>query len=223
MRPNLPVFLAVRGKARHDADMHLSTLAIICAVRAHAEHGAIVRVLTPSDGLLAGYVRGGRSRVMRPILMPSNIVQCEFRWRSEGQLAAVTAELVRSRAPLMAEPLAAAALDWATALTAATLPEGYASLPIHSALSALLDAIEMAPAARGWALALGAYEALLLSALGFGGRVPDMIDPDASWPTIIDALRGGRAPLERHFFEGRRADVLAARDRLVDRMKRAVA
>jgi DNA repair protein RecO (recombination protein O) len=203
--------------------MHLSTSAIICAVRHHAEHGVIVRALTPSDGLMAGYVRGGRSRLMRPILMPSNIIQCEFRSRTEGQLAALTAELIRSRAPLMAEPLAAAALDWATALTAVTLPEGSASAPIHSALSALLDAIEMAPAARGWALALSAYEALLLSALGYGGRGPDAIDPDAQWPTILDALRLGRAPLERHFFDGRRVDVLAARDRLVDRMKRAVA
>jgi DNA repair protein RecO (recombination protein O) len=39
--------------------MHVAAPAIICAVRAHGEHGAIVRALTPEDGLLAGYVRGG--------------------------------------------------------------------------------------------------------------------------------------------------------------------
>ena len=40
--------------------MRLESLAIICAVRPHGEHGAIVRALTPSDGMRAGYVRGGR-------------------------------------------------------------------------------------------------------------------------------------------------------------------
>lgn len=208
---------------RDDGDMQLSTPAIICAVRLHAETAAIARVLTPDHGLMAGYVRGGRSRVMRPILIPSNLVACEFRSRTEDQLAALTVELTHSRGPLMGEPLAAAALDWATALTAATLPEGQPYPPVYVALSGLLDAIEMAGAARGWALALSAYEALLLSSLGYGGRVPDAIDSDAGWHGILAALSAGRAPLARHFFDGRRADVLAARDRLVDRMKRAVA
>ena len=31
--------------------MHLETQAIICAVRAHGEHGAIVRALTPGEGI----------------------------------------------------------------------------------------------------------------------------------------------------------------------------
>jgi DNA repair protein RecO (recombination protein O) len=203
--------------------MHIETTAIICAVRAHAEHGAIVRAMTPDHGIMAGYVRGGRSRTMRPILMPSNLVSCTFRARTEDQLAALTLELAHSRAPLMAEPMAAAALDWATALTAATLPEAHPYPVIFDALSGVLNAIEMAPAARGWALALSAYEALLLSSLGYGGTAPPKIDTDASWPDIIAAFRTGRAPLDLHFFETRRADILAARDRLVERMKRAVA
>lgn len=203
--------------------MHIEAPAIICAVRAHAEHGVIVRAFTQEFGLLAGYVRGGRSRAMRPLLIASNVVQCSFRARTQDQLASLTVELIHSRAPLMNEPLASAALDWATALTAATVPEGHPYPPIFGALSALLDAVEMAPAARGWALALAAYEALLLSSLGYGGNVPDRINPDAHWPNIIGALTEGRGPLARHFFDARRADILAARDRLVDRLKRAVA
>jgi DNA repair protein RecO (recombination protein O) len=50
--------------------LRIETEAIVCAVRPHGEHGAIVRALTPSDGIQAGYVRGGRSRRLRPILMP---------------------------------------------------------------------------------------------------------------------------------------------------------
>ncbi|MFS0736523.1 DNA repair protein RecO [Sphingomonas sp. 1P06PA] len=148
--------------------MHISAEAIVCAVRAHGEHGAVARVLTPADGLVAGYVRGGRSRRMRPVLLAGNTVLADLRARTDTQLPALTVELVESRAPLLAEPLAAAAIDWSTALAAATLPEGQAYPAIHAALDGLLAAIVAAPAARGWATALVRYELLLLAELGFG-------------------------------------------------------
>lgn len=182
-----------------------------------------MRVMTSNHGFLAGYVRGGRSREMRPVLIPANLVQCTFRARTAEQLASLTVELLHSRGPLMAEPLQSAAIDWVTALTASAMPEGYADAHIYAALDGVLTAIEAAPAARGWALALAAYERLLLASMGFGGRSPSAIDPEAQWADIIEAYRLGRAPLERHFFDARARDVLAARDRLVERMKRAVA
>ena len=147
---------------------NLRTSAIICSVRQHGEHGAVVRSLTPKNGLIAGYVRGARSRTMRPVLIPSNIVQADYRARTQEQLASMTAELQQSRGPFLGEPLASAALDWATALTAATLPEEHSYPQLHAALSALLDAICSAPSAKGWAVALVRYELLLLSELGFG-------------------------------------------------------
>ena len=55
--------------------MLIQSPAIIVAVRQHGEHGAIVRALTPRDGLQAGYVRGGRSRRLRPVLLPGNLVE----------------------------------------------------------------------------------------------------------------------------------------------------
>lgn len=148
--------------------MHLRAPAIIVAIRPHGESGAIVRALTAQAGLLAGYVRGGRSRQHRPVLQPGNIILGDWRARTEDQLPALVAELVHSRAPLFREPLPAAAIDWATALTAAALPEGQPYPPLHSALEGLLDAIEAAPAARGWAVAMVRYELLLLTLLGFG-------------------------------------------------------
>lgn len=148
--------------------MQLRAPAIIVAIRPHGESGAIVRALTAEAGLLAGYVRGGRSRQHRPVLQPGNIILGDWRARTEDQLPALVAELVHSRAPLFREPLPAAAIDWATALTAAALPEGQPYPPLHSALEGLLDAIEAAPAARGWAVAMVRYELLLLALLGFG-------------------------------------------------------
>src|SRR3546814_1139821 len=85
-----------------------------------------------------------------------------LRARTEEQVGGATVELLESRAPLLAEPLAAAAIDWVTSLTAATLPENQPYPALYSALSAVLDAIGVASSARQWALALGRYELLLL-------------------------------------------------------------
>lgn len=148
--------------------MHLHAEAIVLAVRAHGEHGAVVRALTRADGVQPGYVRGGRSRQFRPVLQPANTILGEWRARTGEQLAALTLEPLHSRAALHGEPLAAAALAWVAALTAVALPEAQPYPRLFDALAAVLDAIEAAPAARGWASALARYELLLLAELGFG-------------------------------------------------------
>lgn len=242
----------------------LTADAIVCAVRAHGEHGAILRALTQEAGLVAGYVRGGRSRRLRPILMPGNLVALELRARTEDQLGGATVELLESRAPLLAEPLPAAAIDWITSLTAATLPESQPYPALYTALSAVLQAIGVAPSARQWAAALARYELLLLAELGFGlnleecvvtgfstdlafvspksggavsigaasgyeGRLfrlpPFLRGHDAS-PTmgdVIDSLVITGHFLDRDVLDGRNRDLLTVRERLVDRLGRAVA
>src|SRR5919198_6529197 len=98
--------------------MRFSTPAIVCALRAHGEHGAVVRLMTPEQGLIAAYVRGARGRRMRPVLIPGNVVEAQLSARTETQLPQATVELVHSRAPLLSEPLPAAAIEWAAVLTA---------------------------------------------------------------------------------------------------------
>jgi DNA repair protein RecO (recombination protein O) len=148
--------------------VRFETKAIVCGLRAHGEHGAVVRLMTPEHGLQACYVRGARGRRMRPVLMAGNVVAARLSARSEAQLAQAEVELVHSRAPLLGEPLPAAAIDWATALTATALPEAQPYPRLHLALEGLLDAIEAAPAASGWGAALVRYELLMLAELGFG-------------------------------------------------------
>jgi len=242
--------------------MHVEALAIVCAVRAHGEHGAIVRALTPHDGLLAGYVRGGGSRRLRPVLVPGNLIRAEYRARTEEQLPALTIELSESRAGMLSEALPAAAIDWATALTAAALPEAQPYPQVYAALDGVLAAVTAAPAARGWAAALVRYELLVLTELGFGldlsacvagGANDDLayVSPKSGgavsrsqgeayrdkllplpaflieggageWEDILAGFRLTGHFLERDLLHGRAADVLAARERLVDRLKRAV-
>ncbi len=193
--------------------MIIASSAVIVAVRPHGEHGAIIRALTPRDGLQAGYVRGGRSRRLRPVLLPGNLVEAEFRSRVEEQLAAATVELTHSRAHLLSEPLPAAGIDWATAIVAATLPEGQPYPTLYDGLTGVLDAIEHAPSARGWALALARFERLLLMALGFG----DVASDETS---VRGMLRVNGAALDQHIFVDRRTDVMAARERLIERLNR---
>jgi DNA repair protein RecO (recombination protein O) len=64
--------------------------------------------------------------------------------------------------------LPAAAIDWATALTATALPESQPYPQLYAALDGLLGAIEAAPTASGWGAALVRFELLLLAELGFG-------------------------------------------------------
>ncbi len=194
--------------------------AIVCAVRSHGEVGAIVRCLTADHGMLAGYVQGARGRVLRPVLIPGNVVKGEWRARTYGQLPSLAVDMEHSRAHLLGEPLAIAAIEWACALTASTLPEALAYPRLFSALDGLLTAIELAPAARNWATGMARYEMLLLAELGYGGgAVFDSPDTNAA----LKAMARNREALIEHVLGEKRADVLAARERLVDRLKRAVA
>jgi DNA repair protein RecO (recombination protein O) len=196
--------------------MHATASAIICAVRSHGETGAIVRSLTAELGMLAGYVQGARGRHLRPVLIPGNVVKGEWRVRISGQLAALTVEPEHSRSHLLGEPLATSAIEWLSALTAAALPEAHPYPRLHSALDGALTAIELAPAARGWAGAIARYETLLLAELGYAEEVEASGAPAA-------IMAQNRARLVAHVLGDRRADVMAARERLVDRLKRAVA
>lgn len=180
----------------------------------------IVRVLTRDHGLVAGYVRGGRSRALRPVLIPGNIVMASWRTRGTGQLAAMSLELVETRAPLIADPLAAAGLDWLSALIAATLPEEQPHPEIFDALEGVFAAITAAPSARRWAGAIVLFEQLVMQALGYGGVHSERM---TDWPSVLAGLSANGQQLTRTLLTDRQRDILPARDRLIDRFKRAVA
>src|SRR3954447_24620876 len=241
--------------------MRSETPAIVCALRSHGEHGAVVRLMTPEQGLVAAYVRGARGRRIRPVLIAGNVVQAQLSARTESQLPQATVELIHSRAPLLGEPLPAAAIEWATVLTATVLPEGQPYPRLYEALEGLLDAIEAAPSANGWGAALVKYELLLLAELGFGldldhcavtgsndnlvavspksGRAVSGAEAEpyagkllplpafvreggkASWPEIVEGFDLTGHFLMRDLLTDRSKPIAEARNRLVDRLRRA--
>ncbi len=241
--------------------MRFETSAIVCALRAHGEHGAVVRLMTPDHGLQAAYVRGAKGRQKRPVLIAGNVVQARLSARTDSQLPQAEVELVHSRGPLLQEPLPAAAIDWATAVTATALPEGQPSPRLYSALDGLLAAIEAAPSASGWGAGLVRYELLLLAELGFGldldrcavsgtndslvavsprsGRAVGAAEAEpyqdkllrlpaflrdggeAGLSDILDGLALTGHFLMRDLLTDRRVPLIDARDRLVERLRRA--
>ena len=72
--------------------MRISTPAIVVALRVHGEHGAIVRLMTPDQGLQHCYVRGARGRRLRPLLVPGNQVEASLSARNDAQLPQGTVE-----------------------------------------------------------------------------------------------------------------------------------
>jgi DNA repair protein RecO (recombination protein O) len=241
--------------------MRSETQAIVCALRSHGEHGAVVRLITPESGLIAAYVRGARGRRMRPVLMAGNVVQAQLSARTDTQLPHAVVELLASRGPLLSEPLPAAAIEWATVLTATALPEGQPYPRLYEALGGLLDAIAAAPSASGWGAALVRYELLLLAELGFGldlercavsgsnddlvavspksGRAVSAAEAEpyagkllpmppfvraggrATWPEIAQGLDLTGHFLLRDLLTDRSKVIAEARERLVDRLRRA--
>jgi DNA repair protein RecO (recombination protein O) len=217
--------------------------------------------MTPSEGLVAAYVRGARGRRMRPVLMAGNVVEAQLSARTDTQLPQAVIELVHSRGPLLTEPLPASAIEWATVLTATALPEGQPYPNLYQALEGLLDAIEAAPSAGGWGAALVRYELLLLAELGFGldfercavtggnddlvavspksGRAVSAAEAEpyadkllplprfvreggpASWPEIAQGLDLTGHFLMRDLLTDRARPIAEARERLVERLRRA--
>ena len=191
--------------------MHLRAPAILLSARQHGETAVVARLLTEESGVVAGYVAGGRGRRLRPVVIPGNLVEVDLRARSDSQLPFAKLELVESRGPWLGEPLPAAAIGWACALTATVLPERQAYPSLWSALGGLLSAICHARSARGWARALVGYETLLLREMGYGGSAPDPADDFAASLVAMDKLA---APLDHYLLADRRGDVMAARQRL---------
>lgn len=198
--------------------MQLRAPAIVCATRPHGETAAIARLLTEEAGIVAAYVAGGRGRQLRPVLIPGNLVEADLRSKTDEQLPFARIELLESRGPWLSEPLPAAAISWVTALAAAALPERQSFPALYQALAAVLDAICVAPSARGWVMSLLSFEVLLLRELGYGVPVGRPADDD--WGAILDVFDRLGPELARYPLAERRGDAMGARVLLRERLAR---
>lgn len=138
---------------------------IVLAVRRHGESGAVASLLTRIHGRHAGLVHGGTGKAQRGTLQPGNQVRAWWRGRLPEQLGTFRIEPVRSHAAeVMDDPGKLAALTAACALAETLLPEREPHPIAHTALEALLMALE----SDAWPTIYVHWELALLRDLGFG-------------------------------------------------------
>ncbi len=137
----------------------------LLAVRQHGETSAIIEVFTSEHGRHAGVVRGGASRKVAPLLQPGAQLDLTWRARLEDHIGAFTVEPLRSRAGVLSDRLALAALNAVCALLHATLPEREPHTDLYASTIRLLDVLGAGP---DWVLSYLRWELTLLEELGYG-------------------------------------------------------
>ncbi len=138
---------------------------LVIGARQHGEASVILELMTRAHGRHLGVVRGGRSRAMRPVLQPGNLVAATWRARIEDHLGAFAVEPLVSRAARLIDR--GTALHGLAALAALLrlLPERDPHEELFEtadAIAAQLDAPDAAAAS------MARFELALLGALGFG-------------------------------------------------------
>jgi len=163
---------------------------IVLNVRTHGEASAIAEVLSERRGRWSGLVRGGRSRAMRPVLQPGNVVVARWRARTEDHLGSFTLEPVVLRAgALIDDPLRLAGLMSLMALLK-LLPEREPHPRIHDALLVTLDALGDDGI---WPAVLVRFELGLLDELGYGLDLARCAVTGATDELIYVSPKTGRA------------------------------
>ena len=138
---------------------------VILSVRKHGETSAIAEILTPEHGRCLGLVRGGRSRIRRPVLQPGNFVQVTWRARLEDHLGTFVFEPLKlSAGTIMENAFRLSGLTTLASL-AQTLPEREPHQRLYDAFRIVLDAIDND---EHWPALLVRWELGLLEELGFG-------------------------------------------------------
>jgi DNA repair protein RecO (recombination protein O) len=138
----------------------------VLSARRHGESGLIVELLTAERGRHAGLVRGGQSPRRRALFQPGNAVTALWRGRLAEHLGTLECELTEAHAArLLDDPDRLAALNAATALLVAALPEREPHPDLYTAFAALLGILDSASPCGA---AYVAWECDLLAGLGFG-------------------------------------------------------
>jgi len=154
------------------------------------EANLIAEILTFEHGRHLGLVRGGRSRRIRPVLQPGNLVRVTWRARLSEHLGGFNVELMEAHG--------ARALDDARALAAIGTLAGLIKLlperDPHSELYATtLHLLRSFAEPEVWPALLVHWEFQLLAELGFGLDLSECAATGTAEELIYVSPRSGRA------------------------------
>ncbi len=163
---------------------------ILISARPLGEANAIVELLTRGHGRHLGLVRGGRSRRLRPLLQPGNVLSLNWRARLSEHLGSFAVELLQPHAARVLDDEAALAAIGALTGLAKQLPERDPHPQLYGGALEVLRALDDASL---WPALLVRWELMLLQDLGFGLDLTECAATGVDANLIFVSPRSGRA------------------------------
>jgi len=154
------------------------------------EANMVAELFTRAHGRHLGLVRGGRSRRMRPLLQPGNLLRVTWRARLSEHLGGFNVELVEAHAARVLDDAAALAAVSSLAGLARLLPERDAHPELYAAA---LDVLHAFDNAETWPALLVRWELQLLGELGFGLDLSECAATGIDADLAYVSPRSGRA------------------------------
>lgn len=163
---------------------------LILSVRPHGETAAVVELFTRKHGRHLGFVHGGRSRRLRPVLQIGNHVDATWKGRLAEQLGHLNLELRRGyAAEAMAEAGALAALASIAGLLR-LLPERDPHPSLYEVTMFVLSFLDDESV---WPALYARWELALLDELGFGLDLKACAATGAGEGLVYVSPKSGRA------------------------------
>jgi DNA repair protein RecO (recombination protein O) len=150
----------------------------------------VAEVLTLSHGRHLGLVRGGRSRRMRPLLQPGNLIRVTWRGRLAEHLGGFNVELMEAHAARVLDDARALAAISTLAGLARLLPERDPHPGLYQMALTLLRSLDHAEL---WPALLVRWELQLLGDLGFGLDLSECAATGTDTDLAYVSPRTGRA------------------------------
>src|SRR6185295_7033580 len=163
---------------------------IFLSAKPLGESNAVAELFTLGHGRHLGLVRGGRSRRVRPLLQPGNLLRVTWRARLSEHLGGFNVELLEANAArILDDPAALAAIGSLSGL-ARLLPERDPHPELYAAALEVLRAFDNVDL---WPARLVRWELQLLQELGFGLDLSECAATGADTELAYVSPRSGRA------------------------------
>ena len=170
--------------------MDWSDEGIFLTAKPLGEANAVAELFTLAHGRHLGLVRGGRSRRVRPLLQPGNLLRATWRARLSEHLGGFNVELIEAHAGrVLDDATALAALGSLTGL-ARLLPERDPHPALYAGGLRILRAFDDASV---WPTLLVRWELQLLGELGFGLDLSECAATGVDADLVYVSPRSGRA------------------------------
>jgi DNA repair protein RecO (recombination protein O) len=154
------------------------------------EANAVAELFTLGHGRHLGLVRGGRSRRLRPLLQPGNLLRVTWRARLSEHLGGFNVEMIEAHAARALDDAAALAAIGSLAGLARLLPERDPHPQLYADALHVIGAFD---APRLWPALLVRWELLLLQELGFGLDLSECAATGGDSDLVYVSPRSGRA------------------------------